>query len=159
MNATTITNAMKFRQLLTVVLFALTALFSSQSFAQSPVYTAFFSDTAVSGYDTVAYFTQNKPVKGDSSYSTQYKGANWHFSNTANLEMFKADPEKYAPQYGGYCAWAVANNNTAKGDPLQWAIHQGKLYLNYDADIRKKWFSDKDALIVKANNNWPNVIK
>ncbi len=159
MNATTITNAMKFRQLLTVVLFALTALFSSQSFAQSPVYTAFFSDTAVSGYDTVAYFTQNKPVKGDSSYSTQYKGANWHFSNTANLEMFKADPEKYAPQYGGYCAWAVANNNTAKGDPLQWAIHQGKLYLNYDADIRKKWFSDKDALIIKADNNWPNVIK
>lgn len=159
MNAKTITKAMKPRQLLTAALFALTALFSSQSFAQSPIYTAFFSDTAVSGYDTVAYFTQNKPVKGNSSYTTQYKGADWLFSNKANLEMFKADPEKYAPQYGGYCAWAVANNDTAKADPLQWAIHQGKLYLNYDADIRKKWFSDKDALIIKANNNWPNVIK
>ena len=159
MNATTTTNAMIPKQLLTAILFTLTALFSSQSFAQSPIYTAFFSDTAVSGYDTVAYFTQNKPVKGNSSHSTQYKGAKWLFSSKENLEMFKADPEKYAPQYGGYCAWAIANNDTAKGDPLQWAIHQGKLYLNYDADIRKKWFSDKGALIIKANNNWPNVIK
>ena len=159
MKATTVTNTMMPKQLLTAVLFALTALFSSQSFAQSPIYTTFFSDTAVSGYDTVAYFTQNKPVKGNSSYSTQYMGANWHFSSKENLEMFTVDPEKYAPQYGGYCAWAVANNDTAKGDPLQWAIHQGKLYLNYDADIRQKWFSDKDALILKANNNWPNVIQ
>jgi len=147
------------KRLLTASLLAFVALFSMPTLAKSPIYTSYFSDLAVSGFDVVAYFTMNKPVEGKSTYSTEYNGADWRFISQANLDKFKATPEKYAPQYGGYCAWAVANNNTAKGDPQQWAIHDGKLYLNYDAEIRQKWFSDKDALILKANKNWPKVLK
>lgn len=149
---------LKLRHLVSTALLMFSAIFSSQALAKSPIYTSYFSDTAVSGYDTVAYFTENKPVEGDSKYSAEYQGAEWHFSSQKNLDAFKADPAKYAPQYGGYCAWAVAKNNTAKGDPMQWAIHNGKLYLNYNAEIRSKWFADKDALIVTADKNWPSVL-
>lgn len=138
---------------------ALFILVSSQAHAKEPVYTSFFSDVAVSGYDAVAYFTENKPQKGSSAFVTEYKGAQWHFKNAANLAAFKASPEKYAPQYGGYCAWAVANNNTASGDPKQWTIQGGKLYLNYDANIQAKWLKNKVNLIEKADNNWPGVIQ
>ena len=133
-------------------------LFSTQVFAKDAIYTGYFSDLAVSGYDTVAYFTEGKPVKGSSSYKTSYQNATWHFSSKENKAKFLADPTKYAPQYGGYCAWAVAKNDTAKGDPVQWKIHDGKLYLNYNTEIRNKWLADKEALIAKADNNWPGVL-
>lgn len=136
----------------------LSSLFSVHAFAKDAIYTGFFSSVAVSGYDSVAYFTQGEAVKGDDQYSTEYNGANWQFSSQANLNLFKANPEKYAPQYGGYCAWAVSNNYTAKGDPEQWAIHGGKLYLNYNADIQSKWSADKDALIIKADGFWSTVL-
>ncbi len=134
------------------------SLVSSNSFAEDAIYTRLFSSTAVSGYDAVAYFTQGKPVKGDSSYSLEYMGANWNFKNAENLAKFKANPATYAPQFGGYCAWAVAHNTTAKGDPTQWTIFEGKLYLNYDADIQSKWTSDKANQILLANKNWPGVL-
>lgn len=134
-------------------------VFSLQASAKSPIYTAYFSDLAVAGYDTVAYFTENKAVEGSKRFATQYKGATWRFKSADNLATFKADPEKYAPQYGGYCAWAVANNDTAKGDPLQWTVHNGKLYLNYDAEVQSKWLKDKENFINAADKNWPNVIK
>lgn len=136
----------------------LSSLFSVQALADDPIYTSFFSSVAVSGYDSVAYFTEREAVKGIDQYSTQYKGANWHFSSQANLDLFKGNPEKYAPQYGGYCAWAVSNNYTAKGDPNQWAIHEGKLYLNYNSEIQGKWSADKEALIGKADGYWPTVL-
>lgn len=148
-----------YKQGLTAIFLIFAALFSSQATAKPPIYTSFFSNVAVSGYDTVAYFTMNKPVKGNSDYRTEYQGADWYFSSQENLDKFKAKPEMYAPQYGGYCAWAVANNNTAKGDPLQWAIHNDKLYLNYNTEISSKWLQDKDALIVKADKYWPAVIQ
>ncbi|MCP5161710.1 MAG: YHS domain-containing protein [Hahellaceae bacterium] len=148
----------RFHSLATKILLVFSVVFSPSLFAKSPIYTAFFSDLAVSGYDTVAYFTEGKPVKGESSFSTEYQGAKWLFSSQAHLDKFKAEPQKYAPQYGGYCAWAVANNDTAKGDPLQWYLQDGKLYLNYDAEIRAKWLKDKDALIIKADANWPAVL-
>ena len=151
-------NKILVNRLLATSLLIGTTLFSSLSFAKSPIYTGYFSNVALSGYDAVAYFTVNKPVKGSTNYSTEYNGADWHFTSQTNLDQFKAMPDKYAPQYGGYCAWAVANNDTAKGDPLQWNIHEGKLYLNYNAEIRQKWSSDKSALILKADNNWPKVI-
>ncbi|MEH6576431.1 MAG: YHS domain-containing (seleno)protein [Amphritea sp.] len=141
------------------ILAALLMLFSLQAIAQAPVYTSYFSDVAVSGYDTVAYFSDGKPVKGNGDYATEYKGVQWYFKNAENLAAFKATPEKYAPQYGGYCAWAVAQNNTASGDPQQWTIHNGKLYLNYDSEIQSKWLKDKDGLIRAADSNWPHVIK
>lgn len=145
--------------LLSTILLMFSAFFSSQALAKDPIYTSFFSNVAVSGYDTVAYFTENQPVEGSASYATQYQGADWYFSNQENLDAFKANPGKYAPQYGGYCAWAVAKNKTAKGDPTQWAIHDGKLYLNYNADIRATWLKDKETLIMDADKHWPSVLK
>jgi len=133
-------------------------LFSLPVRAESDIYTGYFSDLAISGYDSVAYFTEGKPVEGNEKFSLNYKGAQWQFSSQANLEAFTLAPDKYAPQYGGYCAWAVAHDNTAKGEPDQWYIHEGKLYLNYNADIREKWLKDKEALIKRANVNWPTVL-
>ena len=125
----------------------------------SPIYTAIFSKTAVSGYDTVAYFTEGKPVRGDPAITTNYQGAEWRFSSTANRDKFIAEPQKYAPQYGGYCAWAVSQGNTASADPLRWTIVKDKLYLNYDQDVQKKWEVNIPDFIQKADKNWPKVLE
>jgi YHS domain-containing protein len=126
--------------------------------SEPEIYTQFFSNLALEGYDTVAYFDQNKPVKGDSKYSYKYKDAVWQFSSQENLEKFVIMPEEYVPQYGGYCAWLVANGDTAKGDPQYWSIENGRLYLNYDADIQKKWLVDKSGFIKKGDAMWPSVL-
>ncbi len=129
------------------------------SHAKDPIYTSFMDNNAVSGYDVVSYFQDGKPVEGSSRYSTEYKGANWQFSSAENLALFEADPEKYAPQYGGYCAYAVALGSTVKGDPLQWHIKEDKLYLNINKGIKQKWLGDVDNYISKADGNWPKVIQ
>ena len=126
--------------------------------ADKPVYTGVFNSLAVSGYDPVAYFTEQKPVKGDSRFSTQYAGAEWQFTSAENRDKFVAAPERYAPQYGGYCAWAVSQGSTASADPQRWKIVDGKLYLNYDADVQKKWELDIASNIRKANQSWPAVL-
>lgn len=145
---------------LSVFLFSLFMLFSmGKAHAEAPIYTSFFSSKAVGGYDTVAYFTEGKPVKGKKAFSTRYKGADWFFSNEENLNAFQQAPEKYAPQYGGYCAWAIGHNKFAKGDPQHWSIEDGKLYLNYDASVKKQWLDDKQNLITEADKNWPTLIK
>lgn len=126
--------------------------------AVDPVYTTLFSNNAIKGYDTVAYFTEGKPVKGKSDYSTEYKQATWLFSSQENLELFVADPEKYAPQYGGYCAYAVAQNTTASIKPELFTIYDGKLYLNYNDSINEKWNADKDGFISDADKNWPQIL-
>lgn len=142
-------------------LFAILLFFVSlPSFAVAPVYTSFFSNKAVGGYDTVAYFTEHKPVKGNDKFSTEYNGAKWYFSSQNNLELFKKDPTKYAPQYGGYCAWAIADSGSAvSGDPKVWAVVNGKLYLNYSKDVQKEWDKDRAGLIAKADKAWPEVLK
>ena len=104
--------------------------------AKDEIYTKFLSSSGAGGYDVVAYFTEGKPVEGDSKYATEYKGADWQFSSQENLDIFNSDPDKYVPQYGGYCAWAVSQGYTASGDPLQWSVVNDKLYLNYDATIQ-----------------------
>ncbi|MBE8162494.1 MAG: YHS domain-containing protein [Bdellovibrionaceae bacterium] len=140
-------------------LFSILLFFSIDAFAKkAEIYTSFFSNVAVGGYDTVSYFSKNKPVKGNKKYQTKYNGVVWHFSNANNLKKFKVNPKKYAPQYGGYCAWAVAKNKTAKGDPLQWHIYNNKLYLNYDKRIKDKWLVNKKEFIKKANKNFPSVL-
>ena len=133
--------------------------FAAPAFAADKVSTGTFSNKAVSGYDTVAYFTQSKPVKGSSDHKSEYEGATWLFSSAENKAKFDENPAKYAPQYGGYCAWAAAQGYTASGDPDQWAIHNGKLYLNYNADVKQKWDADRDGFITKADQNWPNILK
>ncbi len=123
------------------------------------VYTGRFSNVALQGYDTVAYFTVGEPTKGDSDFSTTYEGAEFHFASQENLDLFLADPAKYAPQYGGYCAWAVAQGQTAKGDARRWAVVDGKLYLNYNKGIQKKWDKDRAGFITGADTNWPTVLQ
>ena len=127
--------------------------------AKDPIYTGTFSNNAVSGYDTVAYFTEGKPVKGSSDFETEYQGATWKFSSAENLELFKADPDKYAPQYGGYCAYAASKGSLASADPEAWTIHDGKLYLNFNKSIREEWKKDIPGNVAKADANYPNLIK
>ena len=124
----------------------------------APIYTGTFSRLAVGGHDSVAYFTEGKPVKGDKQFVLEHAGAQWRFVSAENRDKFAAAPERYAPQYGGYCAWAVSQGYTASGDPQYWKIAGGKLYLNYDADIQKKWEKDIPGFIVKADQNWPGVL-
>ncbi|GAA6138589.1 YHS domain-containing (seleno)protein [Arenicella sp. 4NH20-0111] len=131
---------------------------SFASFAIEPIYTSFFSNDAIKGYDTVAYFTEGKPVEGSAEYSHKYKGANWLFSSQENLDLFKAAPEKYEPQYGGYCAYAVSQNQTASIKPELFTIEGGKLYLNYSKSINSKWLKDKTEYIKTADENWPSLL-
>ena len=115
------------------------------------------SNVAIHGYDPVAYFKENKPVKGDAKFSSSWKGASWYFSNQQNLDAFKASPEKYAPQYGGYCAFGLAGGHKAPTSPQAWTITGGKLYLNYDKDVQKMWNKKQKEYIETANANWPKV--
>ncbi len=124
-----------------------------------PIYTGLLSSTAVGGYDPVAYFTEGKPVAGSSSITHQWKGVTWRFASEKNREAFKAKPEAYAPQYGGYCAWAVSQGYTAKGDPNHWKVVDGKLFLNYDANVQRNWEKDVPGHIGNANRNWPKVLE
>ena len=127
--------------------------------AVEPINKTFLGSLAVDGYDPVAYFTEGKPVAGRSDITHVWKGATWRFATTTNRDLFKAKPEAYAPQYGGYCAWAVAQGYTAKGDPKYWKVVDGKLYLNYDAGVQKNWEKDIPGHITNANRNWPKVLE
>lgn len=128
--------------------------------AKEHIYTGTFNNNAVGGYDTVAYFTEGKPVKGKKQFKTSYKGADWLFSSQKNLDLFKASPDKYAPQYGGYCAYAVgAYKDLVSADPTAWKIVDNKLYLNYDADIQKEWAKDIPGYVKKGDANWPSLNK
>ncbi len=149
------------RRYLLVMAWVLALAFGASGAAQAadkPVYTGFFSNLAAGGYDVVAYFTEHKPVKGDARFVHEYQGATWRFASAAHRDAFIADPRRYAPQYGGYCAWAVSEGTTASADPKLWKIVDGKLYLNYDADVQKKWELDIPGHIRKADRNWPAVL-
>ncbi len=140
--------------LLAAVLFAV----QDARAAKSEVFTGLVKGVAVGGYDPVAYFSNGKPVKGRQAISLQYKGATWHFSSEANRSKFESYPDNYAPQYGGYCSWAVSRGYTAKGDPLAWSVVDGKLYLNYNLDVLDTWKKNISENIAKANANWPQVL-
>ncbi|WP_291131633.1 YHS domain-containing (seleno)protein [Flavobacterium sp. UBA7682] len=112
---------------------------------------------AINGYDAVAYFTESKAVVGDTKYSTKWKEATWYFSSKENLTAFKANPEKYAPQFGGYCAYGTSQGHKAPTDPEAWTIVDGKLYLNYNKDVKKKWSKNQKELIEQANAEWPKI--
>jgi YHS domain-containing protein len=111
-----------------------------------------------SGYDVVAYFTQSKAVAGKPGITAKYNGVTWRFSSEANKALFVASPGKYAPKFGGYCAWAVAHGVTAPGSPQAWSIVGGRLYLNINKSIRGKWKADAANQIKNGNKNWPGVL-
>ena len=114
-------------------------------------------DGAIHGYDPVAYFKESKPVKGDKKYSLSWKSANWYFASQQNLDVFKANPGMYAPQYGGYCAYGLANGHKATTEPDAWLISNGKLYLNYNKDIQVKWKEKQAGYIQTADKIWPGI--
>jgi hypothetical protein len=135
------------------------ALDTGAAQARSPeIYTGIGSSTAMGGYDPVAYFKEGRPVAGKSDITWTWKGATWRFASAANREAFRQKPEAYAPAYGGYCAWAVSQGYTAKGDPKYWKIVDDRLYLNYDAGVQKSWEKDIPGHIDKADRNWPKVL-
>ena len=145
---------------------AVLALASASALAAAPahaaedlIYTGLFSNNAVGGYDTVAYHTQGAPVRGSREFETEWNGATWRFSSQANLELFLADPDAYAPQYGGYCAWAMAQGQTAKGDPEVWRIVDGALYLNFDRNVQARWEQDIPGYIERADANYPAILE
>lgn len=144
------------------LLLAFAALFTlvgvSRISALEPVNTGLFGNVAIKGYDPVAYFTDGKPVKGSKEHSFSWMGATWYFASAAHRDSFAAAPEKYAPQYGGYCAWAVSQGSTAGIDPEAWKIVDGKLYLNYNKKIQATWEEGMAANIAKADENWPHLL-
>ena len=123
---------------------------------EPPVFTR--RGVAIRGYDPVAYFLGNGPVKGDRDLETEWNGVTWRFSSAENRDRFAAEPESYAPQYGGYCAWAVANGYTASTDPDAWSLHDGKLYLNYSLRVRDTWSKDIPGNVERGDSNWPGVL-
>lgn len=130
---------------------------SHNALAQSDVFAT--KEGAISGYDAVAYFSENKPVEGEKENTFIWKGEKWYFSTPANLATFKSNPEKYTPQFGGYCAYGVADGHKAKTDPQAWTILDGKLYLNYSKEVLQLWRKDQKNYIIKANENWAEVKK
>lgn len=116
---------------------------------------------AVGGYDTVAYHALSPdaaPVQGVEAYSATYKGQSWLFRSQENHDAFNDDPDRYRPQYGGYCAWALARNKLAKGDPAVWHIEDGKLYLNVSTRYKREWLEHIDRDIARADANWPGIL-
>lgn len=121
------------------------------------IYTSWRDNLAIEGYDPVTFFT-GTPQKGQSTYEASYKGALWRFTSRANMDLFKTNPSAFAPQYGGYCAWAVAKGKLAKGSPEYWHVEDGQLFLNFNARLKKKWDKNKQALIIEANEKWPEIL-
>jgi len=113
---------------------------------------------ALHGYDAVAYFQAHEAVKGDERFTFNWNGATWRFSSAANRDRFAQNPDAYAPQFGGYCSWAVSRNYTADVDPHAFDIVAGKLYLNYSIAVQLRWKVDRAANIDKAAQNWPKLV-
>jgi YHS domain-containing protein len=119
----------------------------------------FGANLAVGGYDSVAYHTQRLPVPGNPAFRVSWKGAEWRFASAENRDAFVKEPEKYAPQFGGYCAFAVAYGSTAAGDPRVFTLVNGKLYLNLNESVQSSWVRDQANLIRRGEQNWPRVLK
>ncbi len=146
------------RRLILAATLAVAATASLPALAgKPPVFTK--NGAAASGYDVVAYFTEGHPVSGSADHTAEYEGATWRFSSAANRDAFIADPAKYAPQYGGYCAYAVSQGYTAGTVPEAWRIVDDKLYLNYSKGVQKRWEANRSAFIIDADSNWPKVLK
>jgi YHS domain-containing protein len=121
-------------------------------------YNTTFAGLGAKGYDPVAYFTDGKPVTGSADFSYDWKGVTWRFASAAHRDAFKAAPEKYAPQYGGFCSWGVAQGKLFDVDPVNaWKIVDGKLFMNFNADIEKTWEGDVAGFVQKANVTWPKL--
>lgn len=114
---------------------------------------------ALDGYDAVAYFTESRAVQGRAEFEHQWDGARWRFASAANRDRFAKEPERYAPQFGGYCAYAVSQGHTASADPEAWSVVGGRLYVNYSQSVKRTWEKDPAGYIRQGEANWPSVLK
>ncbi|MGX0975584.1 YHS domain-containing protein [Roseovarius sp. MBR-51] len=129
-----------------------------EELAAAPVFAT--EGVALGGTDPVGYFSEGRPVAGSPAHSFDWNGATWHFASAENRDTFAADPARYAPQYGGFCAWAVAEKGKLYStQPENWAIVEGKLYLNFNDDIQEKWQADVPGFIARGDERWPEVLK
>lgn len=141
-------------------------LFLATAFAAEPIntlersglwgYTP--SGVAIRGYDPVAYFTEGAPAEGSDEFAIQWRGATWKFASQQHLNLFEEDPERYAPQYGGYCAYGVAQDYLVKIEPENWTIVNDKLYLNYDDEVQSLWEADISGFIQSADENFAGLV-
>lgn len=136
---------------------ALTVLLLSASTLSAQAVNTDKDGVAANGYDLVAYFTENDPVSGSPKISVTHAGATYRFSSEANRDLFAAEPEKYLPLYGGYCAYGVANGYKVKTDPDAFSIVDGKLYLNYSTGVQRRWKQDIAGYVAKADSNWRTI--
>ena len=147
------------RLLSSVLVSATVLLVTPAAYAgKDPIYTKSFNNNAAGGYDVVSYFEGGDPVKGNKEFKASHLGADFLFSSQENLDKFTANPDSYVPQYGGYCAWAMADGKFFKGDPKQWTVLDGKLYLNYSDKIQAKWKADPQGFIESADSKWPEIL-
>lgn len=149
------------RRSLLGMVFAMPVLLSSTiAFAgKAAVFTGLVEGTGAGGYDVVAYQSENAAIAGLEAITAEFEGVTYRFASEANRNQFKADPAKYVPAYGGYCAYAVSQGYTAKIDPEAFTIVDGKLYLNYSKSVQSKWQKDTSGYISAANSNWPKVLE
>lgn len=131
--------------------------YSQSSGTSSPFYQE--KGVAIKGYDPVAFFTEKKAMVGDQHIIFDWAGSQWRFISKENLELFKMNPEKYAPQYGGYCAYGVSENHKSPTDPNAWTVVGNKLYLNYSLKVKELWSTDIPGRINKADVNWKTLEK
>ena len=147
------------RILLALAVFPPAAFAAAPAFAgKAEIFTGLVEGVGAGGYDAVSYFT-GTPAQGSKEFSTKWKGAEWRFASAANRDAFTASPEKYAPQYGGYCAFALSKSALAKGEPTAWTVNEGKLYLNYSEAVRANWRTDIPGNVAAADGNWPKVLE
>lgn len=139
---------------LTIAVFGTGLFAATPARAEPQVYVNSATGEAINGYDPVGYFIEMKPVRGDAAYTFEWKGAPFLFASAENRDLFAADPEKYAPQYGGYCAYAMAQGAFATTAPEAWTVRSGKLYLNYSTGVRQLWQKDPEDFIAKADGYW-----
>jgi len=148
---------MNITTLIKSVAIAATLVISSISFAGDIDVSTDANDLAIHGYDAVSYFTDSKATKGNQKYTATYKSAIYQFSSEENRNQFKQNPEKFAPQFGGFCAMGVALNKKLDTDPNAWKIVDGKLYLNLNKAVQKKWLSDVPGYLATANRVWSGI--
>jgi YHS domain-containing protein len=141
-----------------ILIFLIASLFFLAIFAQTTNYSG-TKGIAIKGYDPVAYFELQKAVEGSKEFTLEWSGSQWRFFSQANLEKFKLSPQKYAPQYGGYCAYGCSEDHLSPTDPNAWTIAGGKLYLNYNIETREVWLKDTANRIVAADKYWLNLNK
>jgi hypothetical protein len=149
---------MRFVALRLIPLALLAAIPSAVPAAPAPEISVEADQLAARGSDVTAFFLQGKPVRGSKAHRLQYKGATWQFASADALAKFQADPTAFEPQFGGYCAWAVSQGYVAPGDPEQWKIVDGKLYLNFNARAKELWEADQAAAIERGRAYWPRVL-